>query len=264
MQPDVSIYFLATAFMLGLRHGLDLDHVAAIADITGASVMTAIRDASPWEHNCSAMHRSTLYALGHATVLVMLGCAVRRFASMIPTWLDPAAECLIGLTLVLFSIVIFRSVIKSAFTGAEFKIRSRWMMLSAWFKSCENRTFLKLSKKNHVNSRSDSDVCGSKTAFAMGMIHGIGAETGTQMALITTIGGIKNEFFGYITLGAFIAGMIFSNSAMAVTLCTGLLSAAKMRPLFLTLGAVTSCFSFMVGFQLISGSFSCFMPVAAR
>ncbi len=56
---------LASAALLGFRHGFDYDHVAAITDI--ASVEKSPRQ---------AMKMGLLYAAGHAATVAALGTAV--------------------------------------------------------------------------------------------------------------------------------------------------------------------------------------------
>ncbi len=55
---------LITALILGLRHGPDIDHVAANSDLS-ATEGGGLR----------AFRLSTVYALGHAAVLVAFGVA---------------------------------------------------------------------------------------------------------------------------------------------------------------------------------------------
>ena len=53
---------LLSAAVLGFRHGLDYDHIAAITDIS--SVQAKARD---------AMRYGLLYVTGHATTVAVLG-----------------------------------------------------------------------------------------------------------------------------------------------------------------------------------------------
>src|SRR5213592_1767746 len=54
--------FLITAFLFGFRHGIDWDHIAAITDITGSQ-----------DDRSQALVFGTLYALGHALVVFVIG-----------------------------------------------------------------------------------------------------------------------------------------------------------------------------------------------
>ncbi|HYT77880.1 MAG TPA: hypothetical protein VEQ37_01190, partial [Actinomycetota bacterium] len=53
---------LISAALFGFRHGIDWDHIAAITDITSSQ-----------EERRQALVFGTLYALGHALVVFMLG-----------------------------------------------------------------------------------------------------------------------------------------------------------------------------------------------
>ena len=71
-------------FMLGFRHGFDMDHVAAITDITGSQFL-----------RLRAFLLSTIYALGHAAMVVALGLGIAWAG-----WEVPDAGRVIGVTLV--------------------------------------------------------------------------------------------------------------------------------------------------------------------
>ena len=53
---------------------------------------------------------------------------------------------------------------------------------------------------------------GPKTAFGVGMIHGVGAETGTQVLLIAAVGGAANLGLGIPMMLAFIVGLLITNN----------------------------------------------------
>ena len=59
---SIELALIGTGLGLGLRHGVDWDHIAAITDVTGTQ-----------PERVKAVRLGTLYALGHATVVVALG-----------------------------------------------------------------------------------------------------------------------------------------------------------------------------------------------
>src|SRR5512143_676347 len=70
MMPTATTAFglaLVAAFLLGLRHGADYDHIAAITDLGSSERRPA-----------GAMRLGLLYALGHAVTVFVLGMAVIR------------------------------------------------------------------------------------------------------------------------------------------------------------------------------------------
>ena len=72
---------LVSCALLGLRHGFDYDHLAAISDIT--SVQRGWRE---------GMRLGLLYALGHALTVALLGCAVICFHLTLPAGMDAVGE----------------------------------------------------------------------------------------------------------------------------------------------------------------------------
>jgi high-affinity nickel-transport protein len=67
------IGFLVTAFLFGFRHGIDWDHIAAITDITGSQ-----------DDRSQAFAFGTLYALGHALVVLVIGVAAIGLGERLP------------------------------------------------------------------------------------------------------------------------------------------------------------------------------------
>src|SRR5258708_7617725 len=83
---------LVTAVILGFRHGIDWDHIAAIMDIVGTA------SAEDLPVHARALALSSMYAIGHASVVAFLGLCALYFAAVLPTWVDPIMERLVGCT----------------------------------------------------------------------------------------------------------------------------------------------------------------------
>src|SRR5580658_11305892 len=94
---------LASAAVLGFRHGLDYDHIAAITDIS--SVQAKARD---------AMRYGLLYVGGHATTVAVLGAAAVAFRISLPAASDRWAERLVGITLLTLGIYVLGTFFREA------------------------------------------------------------------------------------------------------------------------------------------------------
>jgi high-affinity nickel permease len=170
----------ATALTLGLRHGVDIDHIAAILDMAGTSATETCQ--SPKTRSLKAMLADlklpVFYVLGHGLMVVILGLLALGFGAVIPKWVGKLMERTVGVTLLLLSIYLTYSLFMFATKGQDFKLRSRWMILfasaaNAW--SWIQRKLLK--REHHKHSFSNWD---NKGAFTIGLVHGFGAETGTR------------------------------------------------------------------------------------
>ena len=108
---------VVTAFVFGLRHGIDWDHLAAITDLTGAQ-------STPRR----SMLVATCYALGHGAVVFVLGVAAVVFAERLPGGVDTVMERVVGATLLLLGVYVLVSLSRH---GRDFRMRSRWMLVIA-------------------------------------------------------------------------------------------------------------------------------------
>jgi high-affinity nickel-transport protein len=79
------------------------------------------------------------------------------------------------------------------------------------------------------------------------MIHGIGAETGTQVLLIAAIGGAGGAGLGVPMLVAFIIGLLISNSVVVIITATGFIATRVRERLYLGIGVFAGTFSLVIG-----------------
>jgi high-affinity nickel-transport protein len=284
---------LVTGLLLGIRHGFDWDHIAAITDITSttatADVGTAAHeaqhrfvghvhehghggvselrahDAGPGAATAAlamggpALTRSrvlaeqrhaillgTLYALGHAAVVAVLGLAALAFGAILPEWVDPIMGRVVGVTLLVLGIWVFFSLYQYARHGTEFRLRSRWMLVFDTVRYAWRRFQARLHGHEHVEAMEMSSY-GPRTAFGVGMIHGVGAETGTQVLIIAAVGGAAGQGLGVPMMVAFIAGLLISNSLIVLVTATGFVASQLRQRLYLAVGVLAGAFSVVVG-----------------
>lgn len=313
---------LATALALGLRHGVDWDHIAAITDVTStAATADAAEDVHEHAHEHAAGHRhghggepelqahavvaativagdrgsaavappphihehvaepdgepghvslaaahpdlaherrralvlGSLYALGHASVVVALGSLALLFGTVLPDWVDPIMGRLVGVTLVLLGAWVFVSLYQYARHGTAFRLRSRWMLVFDVVRHGWRRFQAALHGHEHVDPIEMSSY-GVKTAFGVGMIHGVGAETGSQVLLIAAIGGASAEGLGVPMMLAFVVGLLVSNSAIVLITSTGFIASRVRERLYLVVGVVAGVFSLAIGLAFLFGA----------
>ena len=110
------VALVLTAFGLGVRHGVYWDHLAAIGDLT--STGTGRR---------RSLVLATLYAVGHAVVIVILGSLAVLAGDYIPATLDSLMGRVVGVTLLALGGYVLYGLIRH---GRSFRMRSRWSLLS--------------------------------------------------------------------------------------------------------------------------------------
>jgi high-affinity nickel-transport protein len=162
----------------------------------------------------------------------------------------------VGLTLVFLGAWVFASLYQYARHGRAFRLRSRWMLLFDGIRYAWRRFQARLHGHEHADPIEMSSY-GPRTALAVGMIHGIGAETGTQVLLIAAIGGASSRGLGVPMLVAFIAGLLIANSLIVVITATGFIASRARERIYVAIGVVAGTFSLVIGllflFQLEGG-----------
>jgi hypothetical protein len=287
---------LLTALVLGLRHGIDWDHIAAITDITSTTAAGEAAEAShevhhqagapdhphggpreldvhevaeghadahahagPHEHEPIVVNRAVLlteqrraillgtrYALGHGLVVAVLGVAALTFGAILPDWVDPIMGRVVGITLIVLGVWVFYSLYAYARHGQEFRLRSRWMLVFSSVRYGWRWLRARLHGHDHVDPVEASSY-GPKTAFGVGMIHGVGAETGSQVLLIAAVGGASSLGLGIPMMLAFIVGLLISNSAIVLITATGFVASQLRQRIYVVVGVVAGAFSLVVG-----------------
>ncbi len=258
---------LLTTFVLGLRHGIDWDHIAAITDITGSSYEPdrhefgavvvrvgpggeAVARRRPgsllsWEQG-KRISLATLYALGHAAMVALLGSAALVAGALLPEWVDPILTRVVGVTLLLLALWVFYSLVQYLRGKEEFRLRSRWMLVFAGIAHLWHRFHERLEGRAHEHVHHVGQY-GAATAFGVGLIHGIGAETGSQVLLIAAVGGSQDVVTGMFLMASFIVGLVVSNSVIAVATASGFVTAQARRGIYVAIGVVAGAFSLVVG-----------------
>ena len=92
---------LVASFWFGFRHGIDWDHIAAITDITSSQ-----------EDRSRAIGFGTLYVVGHAVVVSVLGVVAILIGQELPDSVDAAMGRIVGATLILLGVYVFWSLIR--------------------------------------------------------------------------------------------------------------------------------------------------------
>ncbi len=277
---------LAGMVVLGFRHGFDWDHIAAITDITSTTTAShadedvpAIapmpphaHDEGPAEHDhshasASTMHvlsesrfaheqrhaiaLASLYALGHASVVLALGVLALALGAILPEWVDAILQRVVGVTLVLLGVWVIISVFQYVRGSGEFRMRSRWMLVFDGVRYAWDRLQARIHGHQHEPIAHASQY-GPKTAFGVGMIHGIGAETGSQALLLAGVAGVTGTQ-GIVILMAFIVGLLISNTLVAVVSATGFIGAQRLRTVYVVVGAIAGLSSLVIGLFFIAG-----------
>ncbi|MCU1401609.1 MAG: hypothetical protein JWN62_4718 [Acidimicrobiales bacterium] len=297
----------ATAFIYGVRHGIDWDHLAAITDVT-----------STQDTPRRGLLVATAYAIGHGVVVFVLGLAAIVAGRRLPSVVDGVMERLVGVTLIVLAFSVVVGLIRDR---RDFRIRSRWMFILAgasrarrWARhrfvtirhehvhdhdhehvhehehvhvndhhhvqadldeqhepsvrgggegerdaSADGATVAASTQHRHehihIGSVPDDPFAapGPRIAAGIGMLHGVGAETPTQIVVFLAAANVARGSSGVLLLVCFIIGIFVSNTMVAVASSYGYLSAARNFRVYATIALVNACASLVIGTVFVTG-----------
>jgi hypothetical protein len=116
-EEGLRVGVAVTAFGLGMRHGFDWDHLAAITDLTSSA-----------SSRRRGLLFATLYATGHALVVFVLGFAAIAIGARLPAGVDRVMELVVGASLIALAVWVVGSLVRD---GRSFTLRSRWSLIAA-------------------------------------------------------------------------------------------------------------------------------------
>ena len=220
--------------VLGFRHGLDWDHLTAIGDLIG----------SPAQRSRRSLALAIWYGVGHGLVIALLGIAVGLLGIRLPFGLDRVFEAVVGVTLVMLGLLVLRQIWAQR---RSYQYSSRWILLidlvrRAWFRK----------KGTEAWDKATTNLS-RRAAFSIGVLHGTGAETPTQVILFASAAASGSSGAAAVILGAFIAGLLASDVLVAAAWLSGRLAVRRLPPLQVGIGVLTGLSSMSVGLLFVAG-----------
>ncbi len=251
--PDLStlnvavLGLAATSFALGARHGLDWDHIAAITDLT-----------SPREGEQRPARRglglSFWYCLGHGLVLGLFGLLVLVLAVELPAGIDAVFEYAVGTTLVVLGGLVLYQLGRDR---GEYRYAGRVALVAGAVRRGWAR-----ARRRELPPDGLADV-DPRGAFVVGLLHGTGAETPTQVVLFASAGASGSSASAAVILGAFVLGLVVTDLAVAGVWVSGLLGARRAPRVQIGLGLVTGVASLVLGSLILTGYSGLVPPLVA-
>jgi ABC-type nickel/cobalt efflux system permease component RcnA len=201
-----ALVVLAVAFLLGLRHATDPDHLVAVSTLVAAAERRRARIAA---------RLGAAWGSGHAISLLALGLPIVVFHAVIPNWAQRLAEALIGIVIIVLALrllVVWRR-------GA----------LHAHEHVHEGRAHTHL----HAHATTDAHahahpVRTARQAFAIGTAHGVAGSAGVTVLLLAAV---PDRAFAALALAVLAVGTAVSMTLLSSGLGS-LLSTAPARRSF--------------------------------
>ena len=236
----VPLALAGTSFVLGARHGLDWDHIAAITDLTASRPDDGPR---PARHARRGTGLAFWYCTGHGLVLFVFGMLVLALGLGLPAGLDDVFSYLVGTTLVVLGAGVLYQL-------GRYRSDYRYTGRVALVVGVLRRGWARARRRELPMATADVDRRG---AFLVGLLHGTGAETPTQVVLFASAGAAGSRTAAAVILLAFVAGLVVADLGIAALWLSGLLGARRSPRLQFGLGLATGVASLVLGGLILTG-----------
>jgi hypothetical protein len=206
LEPGFPVWAtLALGFVLGLRHALDADHVAAVATFASA-------EPNLW--------RSSLlgawWGLGHTAALAVFGSVIVMLRLSVSPRLGQFLEFAVGCMLIILGVSVLRRIGHAPLIHVHTHTHDGTQ---------HSHLHVHLGEAGHAHQHQALRVGGRP--FVVGVVHGL---AGTAAVLLLVVGAIPSLLLGLGTLVIFGAGTIGGMMVMSVLVSVPLaLAAGRVR-----------------------------------
>ena len=196
---------LAIAFVLGLRHASDPDHLVAVSSLVAADdgdVRAATRLGAWW-------------GLGHAVTLLVVGLPLIALKEQLPRWLESGAETGVGLVILALGVRVLVKWLRGDYRAGPHRHHEH------------DHRHLRHgdgSAHQHGHVRSPSQ------AFGIGMLHGL---AGTGAVVVLLIAALPGRVEAAAALAVF-APMSIVSMAVFTSAFAWVLTRPVVAPLYRT------------------------------
>jgi high-affinity nickel permease len=190
---------LGIAFVLGLRHASDPDHLVAVTSLVAAEDGDTRK----------AARLGAWWGIGHAGTLLLIGLPLILFKSELPTWLESGAEKAVGVViLVLAARVIFK------WARGDYRATTH-----THDHGHSQRRHL---RRGQGSGHRHTQVRSPQQALGIGMLHGL---AGTGAVVLLLIAALPSQLEAALALSVFAPMSVVSMAA-----CTAAFAWVLTRP----------------------------------
>ena len=189
----LSLLFIG--FLIGMRHALEADHVAALATLAtdAPSLKSAVRQGAAW-------------GAGHTITLLVFGSLVILTDSVIPENLASGLEFAVGIMLVILGIDVIRRMLRDKVHFHSHQHDNNKQHFHAHRHNNESSHNPKKHQHNHHENF-------PRKALFIGLMHGM---AGSAALILLTLQSVTSPLTGILYILLFGTGSIIGMAALSV------------------------------------------------
>jgi len=232
----ISILFLG--FLLGMRHAVEADHIAAVASLT--STTNSIR---------KGIQQGMAWGIGHTLTLFLFGSMVLFVANIVPEELVNKIELVVGVMLIILGGDVLRRV-----------IAERVHFHTHTHKKPKGNTNTHFHAHSHKGEKSISHNRGSHQhihlqgfpvrALLVGLMHGM---AGSAALILLTLQTLSSPWLGLIYIAIFGIGSIIGMGLFSLVIAIPLRAARRMTWIYNGLQATIGLATIALGIFTLTG-----------
>ena len=226
MADSHILSLLSLGFLLGLKHALDADHVAAILTI-------ATENRTFWRSSLIGF----CWGVGHTVILLVVGTAVLLFKLTIPSAWAKLFEVAVGVMLVGLGLSVAIAL-----------WRERVHLHAHWHEHGEQHRHLHSHRRGAHHDHLHRFRLEYKS-LAVGMVHGLAGSAALLLLVLAAVPSLGVGLVYILVFGAgSILGMVFLATAMSIPFA---MSAERTARVHQTLRAAAALFSIVLGSTIL-------------
>ncbi len=194
---------LLFGFLLGMRHALEADHVAAVASLATRS--TSLK---------YTIKLGTVWGFGHTLALFLFGSMILMLDTIVPGQLARALECAVGVMLIILGVDVLHRLYKERIHFHLHRHASGEVHFHAHAHSHSGEKEHNSNQHNHIHPK-EFPI----RALLIGLMHGMAGSAALILLTLQTVDSIMQGFL-YIALFGIgsIIGMAILSMVIAIPL----------------------------------------------
>ena len=202
---------LGIAFVLGLRHASDPDHLVAVTSLVAADRDRGTRNAT---------RLGAWWGLGHASALLALGIPLIAFNSSLPVWLESGAEKGIGVIIIVLGVRVIWKWLRGDYRAAPHPHPREGRQRPG--------TGHRHLHRRHPVEHGHRPLRTPAQAFGIGTLHGL---AGTGAVVVLLLASLPSSLEAGLALAVF-APMSIVSMAACTTAFAWVLTRPIVEPLY--------------------------------
>lgn len=204
---------LLFGLLLGMRHALEADHVAAVATLMSRA-----------EGSADAFRHGIAWGLGHTITLLLFGSVVLWMDSVVPSELARWLELLVGVMLVGLGLDVLRRLLRDRvhFHAHQHGPRSRHF--HAHSHAGETRAAHDPDRHRHQHAQPAGLAGMPMRALFIGLMHGM---AGSAALILLTLQSIDSVWLGLAYMALFGVGSMLGMGLLSVVIALPLRRSAR-------------------------------------